>query len=102
MLGLHCHTGFSPVVDSRVYFPVDLHGLLTAAASLLVKHKLYSTVSIVVAHRFSRSAASGIFPDQGLNLCLLHWQADSLPLSHQRKLKSLFFILFHFAFRVHA
>ena len=25
----------------------------------------------------------GIFPNQGLNPCLLHWQADSLPLSHQ-------------------
>ena len=25
----------------------------------------------------------GIFPTQGLNLCLLHWQADSLPLGHQ-------------------
>ena len=25
----------------------------------------------------------GIFLDQGLNLYLLHWQADSLPLSHQ-------------------
>ena len=25
----------------------------------------------------------GIFPTQGSNLCLLHWQADSLPLSHQ-------------------
>ena len=27
----------------------------------------------------------GIFPNQGLNMCLLwllHWQADSLPLSH--------------------
>ena len=23
----------------------------------------------------------GIFPTQGSNLCLLHWQADSLPLS---------------------
>ena len=29
------------------------------------------------------SVACGIFPDQGLNPCLLHWQADSLPLSHQ-------------------
>ena len=26
----------------------------------------------------------GLFPTQGLNLCLLHCQADSLPLSHQR------------------
>ena len=25
----------------------------------------------------------GIFLDQGLNLYLLHWQADSLPLSHR-------------------
>ena len=24
----------------------------------------------------------GMFPTQGLNLCLPHWQADSLPLSH--------------------
>ena len=24
----------------------------------------------------------GIFLSQGLNLCLLHWQEDSLPLSH--------------------
>ena len=25
----------------------------------------------------------GIFPDQGPNLCFLHWQVDSLPLSQQ-------------------
>ena len=25
----------------------------------------------------------GIFPTQGSNPCLLHWQADPLPLSHQ-------------------
>ena len=25
----------------------------------------------------------GIFPTQGLDLCLLHWRADSLPLTHQ-------------------
>ena len=25
----------------------------------------------------------GIFLTQGLNPCLLHWQANSLPLSHQ-------------------
>ena len=27
--------------------------------------------------------ACGIFPDQGLDSHLLHWQEDSLPLSHQ-------------------
>ena len=30
----------------------------------------------------SHSLLQGIFPTQGLNLCLLHWQADSLPLSY--------------------
>ena len=30
-----------------------------------------------MAHGFSFSAACGIFPDQGSNLCPLHWQADS-------------------------
>ena len=28
-------------------------------------------------------AACGILPDQGCNPCLLHWQVDSSPLSHQ-------------------
>ena len=31
----------------------------------------------------SCTAACGIFPHQGSNLCLLHWQADSSLLSHQ-------------------
>ena len=35
----------------------------------------------------------GIFPTQGSNRCLLHWQADSLPLSHlgspQNKYKAI-------------
>ena len=39
--------------------------------------------SVGVAHGPSRSAACGIFPDQGLNLCPLPWQADSQPLRHQ-------------------
>ena len=33
--------------------------------------------SVVVVHGLSCSAACGIFPDQGLNLCPLPWQADS-------------------------
>ena len=39
--------------------------------------------SVVVAHGPSCSAACGIFPDQGSNLCPLHWQADSQSLRHQ-------------------
>ena len=29
------------------------------------------------------SLLQGIFPTQGLNLCLLHWQEDCLPLNPQ-------------------
>ena len=47
--------------------------------------------SVVVAHRFSCSAARRIFPDQGLNPCSLHWQADSCPLYHQRILVMMVF-----------
>ena len=39
--------------------------------------------SVIVAHGPSCSVACGIFPDQGLNPCPLHWQADSQPLHHQ-------------------
>ena len=48
-------------------------GLLTALASLVAEHGLQGAQgSVVVAHRLS-----GIFSDQGSNLCPLHWQADS-------------------------
>ena len=46
--------------------------------------RLQSADSIVTAHGPSCSSACGILPDQGLNLCLLHWQADSSPMDHQR------------------
>ena len=36
------------------------------------------------------SLLQGIFPTQGLNLHLLHWQVDSLPLSHQGNLFNSF------------
>ena len=73
-----------------------VHELLTAMASRCRPWALgtqtsavaapgpWSTGSIVVAHELSCSVAGGICLDQGLNLCLLHWQADSLPLSHLR------------------
>ena len=53
-------------------------GLLTSEASLVAEH---GTGLVPPRHRLSSSTARGIFPDQGLNPCLLHWQVDSLPLS---------------------
>ena len=51
--------------------------------SVAVVPGLESTGSIVVAYGLSCPKGCGIFPDQGSNPCLLHWQADSLPLGHQ-------------------
>ena len=39
-----------------------------------------------LSHELSCSAARGIFPDQGLNPCSLHWQAESYLPYHQRSL----------------
>ena len=35
--------------------------------------------SVLVAHRLTCSEACGIFLDQGLNLCPLHWEVGSYP-----------------------
>ena len=45
--------------------------------------RLQGTGSVLAALGLCRSAARGISPDQGSNLCLLHWQAGSLPRIHQ-------------------
>ena len=38
---------------------------------------LEHTGSVTVAHRLHCPTASEISPDQGLNLCPLHWQTES-------------------------
>ena len=58
--------------------------LLGMQGSVVAAPELQNTGSVVVAYRISCSiSACRIFPDQGSNLCLLHWQADSLSLSYQ-------------------
>jgi len=39
--------------------------------------------SVVVVLGLSCSKSLGIFPDQGSNPCLFHWQVGSSPLNHQ-------------------
>ena len=61
--------------------------LLTAVASLTVEHGpwgMQASVaaalgSVALGPGLSCSVACGIFPDQGSNLSLLHWQVDSSP-----------------------
>ena len=47
-----------------------------------------------MAHGLSCSVEGGILLDQGSNPCPLHWQADSLPLSHQESPSINFFLNF--------
>ena len=51
--------------------------------SVVVTHGLWSTDSAVVVGRLSWSEARGIFSGQESNPCVLPWQVDSAPLSHQ-------------------
>ena len=64
-------------------------GLLIEVASLIVELQLKGSqaqqlwLPALENSLNSCSVACGILPYQGLNLCLLHWQSDSLPLSYQ-------------------
>ena len=88
----------SSVAVSGGYSLVVVCGLLIAVGSLAAEHCLWSIASgalplehwlwstgSVLVHGLSCSLACTIFLDQVWNLCLLPWQADSLPLSHQGK-----------------
>ena len=86
VLGLRfCARAFSNCSERGPLF-IAVRGPLTVVASPVAEHRLQTprrAGSVVVAHGLSRSAACGIFPDQGSNPCPLHWQADSQPLRHQ-------------------
>ena len=74
---------------------IAVRGPLTIAASLLLRSTGSRRAgSVIVAHGPRCSAACGIFPDQGSNLCPLHWQVDSQPLRHQGSPASLFLLSF--------
>ena len=66
--------------------------LQSIPAPVVAAPGLQSTGSADEVHRLSYPKACGVFLDQGANLCLLHWQADSLPLSHQGNPRCLFLI----------
>ena len=61
--------------------------------SAVAARRFQSTDSRVVVHGHCCSMACGIFLDLGSNLHLLHWQADSLSLSHLGSLICIFLII---------
>ena len=85
--------GLSLVAASGDHSSSRCAGLSLSWPLLLRSTGSRHTGSVVVAHGPSCSAACGIFPDQGLNPCPLHWQADSQPLRHQGSPYSSFFVL---------
>ena len=111
MLGLCGYSGFSLVVEVGASLAAVFGLLLIAVAYLVAEHSLegawvsvlvtrgsvfaaprpQSTGSVAVAHGLGCSAACGIFLGQGSNPCLLHWQVDSLPPSHQRSPTNILF-----------
>ena len=62
--------------------PVE-HGLEGTWVSAVAAPRLQSAGSVVVVHGLTCPMRHGIFPDQGSNLCPLHWSVNSLPLCHQ-------------------
>ena len=74
--------GLSPVLASRGHPSSRCTGLSLPRPLPLRSTGSRRAGSVVVAHGPSRSAACGIFPDQGPNPCAWHWQADSQPLRH--------------------
>ena len=69
--------GFSLVAATGGYLSLQCSGFSLRWLLLLQSMGSRCSVSVVVAHRPSCSAACGIFSDQGSNPCPLHWQVDS-------------------------
>ena len=75
--------GLSLVAVSGGHSSSRCTGLSLSRPLLLRSTSSRRSGSVVVAHGPSCSTACGILPDQGLNPCPLHRQADSQPLRHQ-------------------
>ena len=82
-LGLRCCRGFSLTVESEGSSLVVVYGFPIVVAfhcdgfSCCRGWALGTQASVVVVHWLSCLALCGIFLDQRLNLCPLHWQMES-------------------------
>ena len=96
--GLHCFAWAFPSCCERGLLFVVCVGfslrwlLLCSTSSIHLGFRSCSAHGLrSVVHRLSCSKACGVVPDLGSNLCSLHWQADSLLLSHQGSPQQYFF-----------
>ena len=58
------------------------HVLLFATLCSLPGSSVHGIFQARILEWVAISSSRGIFLTRGLNLCLLHWQGDSLPLHH--------------------
>ena len=83
VLGLHfCARAFSSCGKRGPLF-IAVRGPLTIAASLVAEHRLQTRRLSNCGSRAQLLRGTWVFPDQGLNPCPPHRQADSQPLHHQ-------------------
>ena len=92
-------------IAENIYLPMKV---LVAQSCLTLCNPWTAAHQALLSMGFSRQGyrnglpfpSPGIFLTQGSNLCLLHWQADSLPLSQQESLIAVYVgILCRFGFR---
>lgn len=67
---------------------------VSRGSALLAERRLWGPRASVISVRHSCSSARGILPDRGLNLRLLYWQSDSLPLDHREAQQCLLEVTF--------
>ena len=86
---------------SRFSLPPPSSG--TRARELRLNALLTGLQSLQLLCAGACCSAHGIFPGQGMNSCLLHWRANSLPLSHRGSPMSPIFLrdLFEWVLVVH-
>ena len=78
VVGLHCYMqAFSSCSDQGLYSSCSAWASHCSGFSCWRARALECMGSLVVAHGLSCPMTCGIFLDQGLNLCPLHWQEDS-------------------------
>ena len=90
--------GLSPVAASGGHSSSRCARLSLSRPLLLQSTGSRRAGSVIVAHGPSRSVACGILPDQVLNPCSLHRQADSQPLRHQGSPVTTFFFFLIYLF----
>ena len=74
---MHCAWAFSTCGEQRLFCSCGVQASHCGFFSCCRTQALGHAVSVVVAHRLSCPVTRGIFLNQKLNPCPLHWQVDS-------------------------